>query len=179
MTTIAFSCLGRPQPKGAHTSFVPTYKDGSPVIGYGGKPKVVTKDTNKNVEPAQEALAVAALSARNRAAERIWDGPAAVTIRYFFARNKGDYGTGRNANTLKESAPTYPLTRADIDKLERTVFDALTGTILRDDKLVVDCTHSKRFVEEGEPERVEVEVELIEQQTVGVVTPREQLALAA
>lgn len=183
MEPIAFTVLGKPQPKGAHTSFVPTRKDGSLVMK-GTRPVVVTKDTNPRQEAAQGSVMSAAIAAREEGGHAIWLGPAAVTIRYFFDRNKGDFGTGRNARRLKESAPLYPVSKADIDKLERLVFDGLTGTLLRDDKQVVRCVHEKLFAEGEEPARLEVELERIEQQTVTVPAEPDaesvdQLALVA
>jgi Holliday junction resolvase RusA-like endonuclease len=179
MSTLRFTTYGKPQPKGAHTSFVPRRKDGSLVTRIDGAPVVVTKDTNDDQQSAQQAVALAALAARTAAGSGISDGPVTVNRRYYFARGKGHYGTGRNAGLLKDSAPLYPVTKADIDKLDRLVFDALTGTIIRDDKLVVGGEHSKHFAEGDDPPRTEVEVSVLEQQTVGVVMDDSQLALAA
>jgi Holliday junction resolvase RusA-like endonuclease len=178
--TLSFVTLGKPQPKGAHTSFVPRRKDGSLVMRHDGRPMVVTKDSNPQQISTQQDLARAALVARTEAGEGLWDGPVSVDCRYYFPRNKGHTGTGRNTGLLKDSAPRFPVTSAgDIDKLDRQVLDALTGTILRDDNQVVLCMSSKHYSEGDEPPLTEVEVSRIQPATVGQQVVREQLALAS
>jgi Holliday junction resolvase RusA-like endonuclease len=180
MTAIVFTVIGKPQPKGAHTSFVPRYKDGSYVTRFDGRPLVVTKDSNPEQISTQQDLARAALIARTQAKESLWDGPVSVVCRYYFPRLAGHKGTGRNAGLLKDSAPRYPLTSAgDVDKLDRQVLDALSGTVITDDKLVVISVSSKHYAEGDDPPRTEVEVQQVEPRTVGEQIPVEQLALAA
>jgi Holliday junction resolvase RusA-like endonuclease len=179
MDTIAFTHLGKPQPKGAHTSFVPRRKDGSLVTRANGAPVVVTKDSNPRQEGAQQSLAQLALAARIEAGVGLWDGPVTVTRRYFFPRNKGHYGSGKNAGVLKDSAPALPVTAADIDKLDRLVFDALTGTVIRDDKQICAGGHSKHYAEGDDPPRTEVEISVIEQRTIGGIAAAPQLQIAA
>jgi Holliday junction resolvase RusA-like endonuclease len=178
MAHISFTVIGRPQPKGAHSSFVPKRKDGSYATRWDGAPKVVTRDSNPHQEAAQSALAKAALAAREAAGEGKWLGPVETTISYVFERNASDFGTGRNAGVLKASAAAHPVTRPDIDKLERLVLDALTGVVILDDKQVIRCTHVKRWVHGDEPPHVEVEVRQLED-AVGEVVDDEQLELAA
>lgn len=181
MSTLRFVVLGKPQPKGAHTSFVPRRSDGSYVTRFDGRPMVVTKDSNPEQIATQQDLARAALVARMEAHKPLWDGPVRVVCRYYFRRPKGHYGTGRNAGLLKDSAPRFPTSRStgDIDKLDRLVFDALSGTILEDDKLVCGGEHSKHYAEGDEAPRTEVEVSAVEPRTVGVVVADSQLALVA
>jgi Holliday junction resolvase RusA-like endonuclease len=71
------------------------------------------------------------------------DDPCEVAITFHHPRPAAHYGTGRNAGTLKPSAPTWKGTAPDIDKLTRAVLDALTASrVIRDDarvaRLVVD-----------------------------------------
>lgn len=79
------------------------------------------------------------------------NGPVRVELTFHFARPASHYGTGRNANVLKPSAPKRPTSRrhGDIDKLARATLDAIVsaGTIA-DDDLVVDLWASKRYVDE-------------------------------
>jgi len=66
------------------------------------------------------------------------DGPVYVRIAFTFTRPAGHYGTGRNADKLKDTAPAAPVTKGDLDKLARSTFDALTAAgVWRDDKYVV------------------------------------------
>ncbi len=64
-------------------------------------------------------------------------GPLMLQLEFNVIRPKSHYGTGRNANVLKDSAPKYPITRPDSVKLARAVEDALTGVLWIDDSQVV------------------------------------------
>lgn len=66
-----------------------------------------------------------------------WSGPVAVRLWFYRLRGKGHYGTGRNERELKPSAPAYPTTSPDIDKLTRLVLDSLTSVVYVDDAQVV------------------------------------------
>lgn len=74
------------------------------------------------------------------------EGPLAVRVTFALARPKGHYGTGRNAAVLKPSAPAWPATMPDIDKLLRSTFDALTMVrAWRDDGQVARVTTAKIY----------------------------------
>lgn len=64
-------------------------------------------------------------------------GPVHVCVFFYMPRPKGHYGTGHNMLRLKESAPLYPTSAPDTTKLFRSVEDALTGLIWKDDAQVV------------------------------------------
>ena len=51
--------------------------------------------------------------------------PVAVQVEFYMPRPRTHYGTGRNAGTIRTSAPGRPATRPDVDKLARAVLDAL------------------------------------------------------
>jgi crossover junction endodeoxyribonuclease RusA len=68
-------------------------------------------------------------------------GPVRLSIVFLFSRPKAHYG----AKGLKPSAPIYHCTRPDLDKLQRSTFDALSKVIYRDDSLVVGCNAEKRY----------------------------------
>jgi crossover junction endodeoxyribonuclease RusA len=71
---------------------------------------------------------------------------AALTFR--FPRPKHHFGTGRNAEKLKLSAPIYKESAPDLDKLVRAVGDALTQAgVLRDDALIVALAAAKVYDE--------------------------------
>lgn len=77
-------------------------------------------------------------------------GPLSLVLRFYVQRPKGHYGK----NGVRQSAPSYPMTRPDVLKLARNVEDALTGVCYRDDAQIVLETLSKDYG----PERVEVEI---------------------
>ena len=86
---------------------------------------------------------------------RRWEpiaGPVEVTVTFRFARPAGHYGTGRNADTVRPSAPAHPTGgKGDIEKLVRAVHDALTAAgVWRDDAQVVRLNAAKVWCQEGE-----------------------------
>ncbi len=72
-------------------------------------------------------------------------GPLYLGIIFTMIRPKGHYGTGRNAEKLKGSAPEYPTGKPDLTKLIRGLEDALTGIVWRDDAQIVKQTVVKEY----------------------------------
>jgi crossover junction endodeoxyribonuclease RusA len=99
----------------------------------------------KNLQPWREALINAA---HNAPSQEVFFGPVRLSVIFRFPRPKGHYGTGRNAELLKPSAPRFKTSAPDLDKLIRAVGDALTmaGT-LRDDCLIVSLEAAKIYDE--------------------------------
>lgn len=86
-------------------------------------------------------------------APELFTGALSLDLRFYLARPKGHFGTGRNAGVLKRNAPRYHTTKPDSTKLTRAVEDALTGVVWRDDAQVSTQLVAKLY---GEPERVTV-----------------------
>lgn len=111
------------------------------------------RDDNPNAKPWQATVAAAASD--------VWDGrgllagAVAIEAKFVFARPKGHYGTGRNADTLKPSAPVWHTVKPDGDKLARAVGDALKGVVLRDDCVIAKWEIVKMY---GHPARCELHV---------------------
>lgn len=160
---IQFVVLGKPITKGSTTSFAAKRKDGSLVLRGNGNPAIVTRNsTGARGRHWEEAVASCALEAREQAGGRIARSePVGVEVIFYQPRNKGDYGTGRNAHLLKPSAPTHPAVRPDVDKFARAVLDALSGICYADDGQVVTVHAEKRF---GEPSRAEIRVWIVSAQ---------------
>lgn len=116
---------------------------------------VVIEDNPRTYEWRQEVASVA---------HRAYSGPlhlGPVGLRLIFvrARPKSHYGTGRNVNRLRQTAPSYALGKPDLLKLGRAIEDALTGVIFRDDSQVVSLTLGKVW---GEENSVHVTVQLFD-----------------
>lgn len=79
------------------------------------------------------------------------DQPLAVTCTFYKPRKKNQYGTGRNADVLKETAPAFPIAAPDATKLWRGFEDALTGHLWHDDSRVVGQGIWEDWVERWEP----------------------------
>ena len=64
-------------------------------------------------------------------------GPVRVSAVFTFARPKSHYGTGRNCDRLKDSAPEFHTQPADVDKLARLLLDSLEmAGVVRNDSQV-------------------------------------------
>ena len=73
-------------------------------------------------------------------------GPVGIRVDFILARPKGHFGTGKNAGTVRASAPRHPATMPDIDKLLRAILDALTDAqVWRDDGQVVWVQTTKQY----------------------------------
>ena len=79
------------------------------------------------------------------------DCPVSVAIEFIFPRPKSHFGTGKNSETLKASAPMHLTSQGcgDIDKLCRSTLDGISvasgGTVIQDDKQVISLCAEKRF----------------------------------
>lgn len=145
MTAISFNVNGIPGAQGSKRH-----------VGHG-----VMIESSKKVKPWRTDVKTAAEAATAEWERWIhgggpWspiDGPARVEINFRFTRPRSHYGTGRNASVLKPTAPAYCVSRShgDVDKLERSTFDALVAAgVLADDSLVVIAHALKRYCDPGE-----------------------------
>ena len=137
--TVRFTVLGRPQQKGSKQ-----------VLPVKGPRRFVVRESNIKARPWAMHVAAAALDAHYTTS--LITGPVIVAVTFYFARPKGHYGTGRNQQELRRSAPREMTVMPDVDKLARCALDALTGIVFRDDAQIVDLHAAKRY---GEPERAD------------------------
>ena len=146
---ITFTVIGLPQPAGSKRAFPFKRRD--------GKLGVAVSDNNPKAKDWKQAVASAAHAAHNGSG--LLDGPLEVKMLFFLPRPKGHYRTGRNAGTLRESAPLFPTGRPDTQKLARGTTDALTKVIWRDDSQIVKEVLQKHY---GEPARCEITITPLE-----------------
>lgn len=120
------------------TFFVP----GIPKPG-GSKVAGFNKTTGKGfVRPANKYtkgwMQTVAYFAHKEYDGEILTGPIRLILTFVMPRPKNHYGTGRNANVLKSTAPFWHTKTPDRTKLMRSTEDALKGIIWKDDSQV--CT---------------------------------------
>lgn len=127
-----FTVFGKPVPQGSTRAFIPK----------GWKRAIITSDNTK-LKPWRQQLAGTAEALNLAVISK--DRPVGIVMDFYFERPKGASLKSRPGMTI----------RPDVDKLQRAVFDSLTGTILTDDAQIVDV-HARKFY--GIPERVEIEV---------------------
>lgn len=125
---------GKPVPQGGMTAFA----KGNKAFVVHKKPKELGDYRARVAVAAQHAGAVPIT------------GPISVVVAFTLPRPKNHFGTGRNEHVLKASAPAWPTKNPDIDKLLRSLLDALTGVCFNDDNQVVQVAVTKGYVRDGE-----------------------------
>lgn len=162
---IKLRVYGTPVPQGSTRAFA---------VRKGGAPTgrvVVTGDNAKTKSWRQAVVdeALAYLVSRNEAGrcglcDRL-DAhahalePLAVTLVFILPRPAGHFGSGRNAGQVKPSAPPFPVTKPDLDKLCRAVLDALTDAgVWRDDSQVAELNAGKVYATGGDRPGCVIEV---------------------
>lgn len=142
MPTLTIDVHGLPAPQGSKRAFVNRHT---------GRAHVVETNHTK-VMTWRDDVKAAAIQARQAAADTTgFTGAVAVVIDFYLPRPKGHYRTGRNAHLLRDTAPTRPAGKPDVDKLVRSTFDALTAaSVWPDDRFVVDVVAGKYYAIPGE-----------------------------
>lgn len=117
----------------------------------------VMVESSARVRPWRTDIREAALGLRDmRAADELPSiipaGQAVdVTLTFCMPRPKSHYRGGRRAHELRDTAPTWHTSRPDVDKLTRTVLDALSGVWWVDDSQVAMVTAAKSYTNDGGP----------------------------
>ena len=138
--TLSFVAFGIPQPQGSAKAFMPK----------GGRFPIVTSD-NKHLKGWRQLVAEAA-SAALRGHGQMADGPVTVTATFYLPRPK----------SLGKKSKAH-VTRPDVDKLARSIGDALTGVVFRDDAQIVGLHVQKCYAASSASPRAEVTVAELEQ----------------
>ena len=131
MSDVLLDCWipGRPRPQGALKTFAVAGK------AYG-------RHTDSTLSHRAHVISTLAED---------WDrepltGAVAVDVVFTFARPKSHYGTGRNADVVKESAPDHHTQAPDSDKLSRLILDGLEmAGVVRNDSQVCRLNIDKQW----------------------------------
>ncbi len=132
---------GSPEPRGSKT------------VGRGRGGQTFVRDSNPKSYPWMRDVAQAAGIAMRGAP--LLRGALRCDVDFFLPRPKGHFGSGKNAGTVRPSAPPRPITKPDKGKLERGTLDALEGIVYANDAQVVEGDSRKFY---GEPARCEIRV---------------------
>jgi crossover junction endodeoxyribonuclease RusA len=112
-------------------------------------------EQSTNLKPWREAVRQEAL----KTGAPIALGPVFLDLAFRFARPKSHFNA---KGLLKTSAPKHVITKPDIDKIERSTLDALTGVLFKDDSQVCRVVKIKSYCMEGELEGCEIIVQNVE-----------------
>lgn len=95
-------------------------------------------ESSEKVKPWRADVVSAALQAKPRG-WRPLTGPLEAEMVFTLTRPRSHFGTGRNADRVRPSAPAIPVSPPDLSKLARSTEDALTTAgVYKDDALIVD-----------------------------------------
>lgn len=161
MTRIAFTVQGESRPAGSKTA-MPSWNRKTQDFQRGPDGRIITRvfhAKTKTKEPTKDYMQRVGAAAREVYDGPLLEGPLILSLRFYRARPKGHYGTGRNAGKIKPSAPRSPIKVPDLTKLTRAIEDGLTKVIWRDDAQVCRLDATKAF---GTHHYVEVEIMTIE-----------------
>lgn len=129
--SVSFTVPGTPVPQGSKAAFV--------VKGRA----VIADDNRAQLKPYRATVAAHAFAAMYDREQLA--GPLLLALEFVMPRPKSHFRTGRYAGQLREAAPRYVGTRPDIDKLARSIADALSGVVFRDDAQVASLQASKVY----------------------------------
>ena len=121
---------------------------GSKRIGRHGKYPVILDDNDKVLRPWRKTVAAAATFAMQ--GREPLDCAVCMSLNFVMPRPK---------STPKRRTPKA-IRKPDLDKLERSVLDAVTGICVSDDSRVVSLIASKRLAEIGEMPGVHIGLEV-------------------
>lgn len=153
MAALTFTAYGTPQPQGSSSAFIPK----------GWTRAVVTSANPKN-KGWREVVGHAAHRARVEGRAKVLTGPVRLMVAFYLPRPK--------------SLSRYVLVhvkKPDTDKLIRSVCDALTGVVWKDDSQVIQVKATKDYAGQGERPRAVITVQLLD--PVAVAPRSGQLAL--
>jgi Holliday junction resolvase RusA-like endonuclease len=128
MTEIKLIVLGEPKAQPRHRHF----QRGDFVTTY---------------DPAKKAKESFAGILQSEAPKEPISAPIALELRFYMARPKNHYGSGKKQAYLKESAPEHHSGRPDLDNLVKFTTDALNQIYYRDDALICQLVACKLYSE--------------------------------
>jgi Holliday junction resolvase RusA-like endonuclease len=130
MSALTVNIDGLPVPQGSLVS-----------NGFG---KGLRHSNHAKLKPWRYTVVSAILAAK----PKDWDPslPVSVTATVRFPRPQSHYGTGRNADTLKPSAPAWHTVKPDIDKVARALGDGIEESgLVRGDQQITSWNIAKRY----------------------------------
>lgn len=145
---IEFVVYGRPAPQGSKRYVGQHFNPKT------GRKQAVLIESSKSGVKTWRALVAA--GAHGLHLGELFDGPLIADMVFSFDRPRSHFGTGRNAEVLKPSAPLAPAVAPDLSKLVRSTEDALTAIVWKDDSRVVAYGRlAKVYVGSADPDALE------------------------
>lgn len=135
-----FTVLGKPISQGSLTA-VPTNRNWRTVPGV----RWTIKDAKPHLKPWREKVAEAAREAMH--GSPLLEGPVFVRIRLMFERPSSHFLHRKDGDVLRADAPVWVTSHSegDLDKHVRSILDALTGVVFKDDCQVTSESSAKVY----------------------------------
>jgi crossover junction endodeoxyribonuclease RusA len=140
VSALRFFVEGDPAPKGSLKAIARKTRKGV---------RAIVLNDNSRTKPWSQTVAIAARQAM--AGRALMTGPVQVHLTFYLARPK----------SVKRETPCV---KPDVDKLQRAVFDALTGEVWNDDGQVVSVVGKKEYADGGMKAGVNINVFDLERQ---------------
>jgi Holliday junction resolvase RusA-like endonuclease len=141
---ITIEVVGIPRPGGSKTP------------GQTKTGKLFVRPANPLTKVWREEVDVAA---RQQYSGRLLDGPIEMVYEFRFPRPKRHFGTGKNSQILKATAPLWHTGKPDLTKIIRSTEDSLTGVVWTDDSRVCKRFEKKRYCHLGELPGVHLKIQ--------------------
>jgi len=116
-----------------HVHGKPAQQGSKRIVPTKAGPRVI-EDNDARKKDWRRAVVDAAAAEMN--GRDLISGPVEVLVTFMFYRPNSHFGTGKNIDKLKATAPEFHAQSPDIDKLVRNVLDGMSGIVFRDDKQV-------------------------------------------
>jgi len=87
-----------------------------------------------------------------------WDCPLSLELSFYFHRPKNHFGTGKNADVLKATAPEWHTNTPDIDNLQKFVQDSMNKIFYKDDSSICQITARKLY---SDRPRTEITIKIL------------------
>lgn len=133
-----------PVAKGSMRAFIPKGWSRAVITDSGGQPLRAYEGAIRNAARAEMD---------RRGLPCAHETPFEVLLAFYTARPSKDYTAARTLSSgtrvaaLKPAARATPWIKPDIDKLQRSTLDALTGLVFDDDSRIVRIVVEKRFAD--------------------------------
>lgn len=134
MTGVRFTVRGVPVAQGSPKAFIA-----------GGKARVVSGASRSTTPLGAWRLSIASEARQAMTDLPSFDGPVTVAARFVMSRPPSHFRT--DGKSLVRTASRYP--RLDVDKLARSLLDALTGVCFDDDSQVTELVVTKAWDDEA------------------------------
>lgn len=138
---IKFFVPGLPKPGGSKTAMPIRNRATGEYLTKNGRLIINMVETSDNKDWKASAKQFAQEATKSLGGFSPLTQAVILRITFVMPRPKAHYGSGKNADKLKESAPQHHLQKPDLTKLIRCLEDALTGVLWRDDVQIIgqDC----------------------------------------